>query len=283
MFEFKKIGVIGIGVIGGSICIDLKKKKVAEKVIGYSRKKETMEKALKNKIIDYYYEKPEELIKDVDFLILATPINVMSLYFRLIKNINPKIFFTDVASVKKIVCDQVNKIIGEDSNFIGSHPISGSEKSGIDNVKEGLFENKTVVITPTEKTNQIVKEKVKKIWKNLGSNVFEMTPEQHDKIFAFTSHLPHFLVYSLLSVGQKNKEISKEYFGPGFFDTTRIGKSSPELWSDIFLYNKKNLLFWTKKFERELRKVKEYLENNDKKKLENFLMKSKKYRESLDE
>ncbi|MCM8785261.1 MAG: prephenate dehydrogenase/arogenate dehydrogenase family protein [Candidatus Omnitrophica bacterium] len=282
MFEFKKIGVIGIGVIGGSICIDLKKKKIVEKVIGYSRKLETMEKALRNGIIDYYYKKPEDLIKDVDFLILATPINVMNLYFQLIKNINPKIFFTDVASVKKIVCEQVRKIIGENSNFIGSHPISGSEKSGINNIKEGLFENKTVVITPTEKTNEIVKEKVKKLWTNLGSKVFEMTPEQHDKIFAFTSHLPHFLVYSLLSVGHRNRKISKEYFGSGFFDTTRIGKSNPELWTDIFLYNKKNILFWTKKFEKEFKKVKKFLENDDKRKLEKFLTKVKKYRENLE-
>ncbi|MFN4227768.1 MAG: prephenate dehydrogenase [Candidatus Ratteibacteria bacterium] len=282
MFEFKKIGVIGIGLIGGSLCLDIKRKKIAERVIGYSRKIETMEKAVERGIIDLYYKNPEELIEKVDFLILATPISVMNIYFQLIKKVNPKIFFTDVASVKKFVCHEVKKILGENSNFVGSHPISGSEKTGIDNVKEGIFENKTVIITPTEKTNEVAKEKIKRLWENLGSNVFEMSPEQHDKIFAFTSHLPHFLVYSLLSIGYKNKKFSKEYYGSGFLDTTRIGKSSPELWSDIFLFNKKNLLFWIKKFEKELKKVKKYLENHDKKKLENFLTKGKKYRENLE-
>ncbi|MGB9677169.1 MAG: prephenate dehydrogenase, partial [Candidatus Ratteibacteria bacterium] len=209
MPEFKNIGIIGIGMIGGSLGLDLKKKRIAEKIIGYSRKKETMEKAVKNKIIDMYYENPEELIEKVDFLILATPIGSMEGYIKLIKRVKPDIFFTDVASVKKIICEKVKKVIGENSNFVGSHPISGSEKSGIDYVREGLFENKTVVITPTEKTNKIAKEKTKRIWYTLGSKVFEMSPEEHDKILAFTSHLPHFLVYSLLITGQTHKKISK--------------------------------------------------------------------------
>jgi prephenate dehydrogenase len=282
MPEFKSIGIIGIGLIGGSLALDLKKKKIAEKILGYSRKKETMEKAVKNEVIDEYCEKPEELIKEVDFLVLATPVNVMDEYFKLIKKINPQILFTDVASVKKIVHEKVKNIIGENSNYVGSHPISGSEKSGIDYIKEKLFENKTVVITLTEKTNMIAKEKIEKMWQILGSRIIEMNPEEHDKILGFTSHLPHFLVYALLSTGHNYENFSKIFFGSGFLDTTRIGKSNAKIWAEIFLYNKKNLLFWIKRFEKEMKKLKQLIEKNDKKNLEKYLMKSKNFREGLE-
>jgi len=282
MSEFKSIGIIGIGLIGGSLGLDLKKKKIVERVLGFSRRKETMEKAVKNGVIDAYCEKPEELIEKVDFLILSTPVSAMDRYITLIKKVNPQIFFTDVASVKKIVYEKVKKIIGENSNYVGSHPISGSEKSGIDYIKEKLFENKTVVITITEKTNMIAKEKTEKIWLSLGSRIVEMTPEEHDKILGFTSHLPHFLVYSLLSTGQKYGNFSKVFFGPGFHDTTRIGKSNAEMWSEIFLFNRKNLLFWIKRFEKEMKKLEKLLEKNDKKKLEKYLKNSKNFRECIE-
>ncbi|HOK57190.1 MAG TPA: prephenate dehydrogenase/arogenate dehydrogenase family protein [bacterium] len=282
MSEFKNIGIIGLGLIGGSLGLDLKKKKIAEKIIGYSRKKETMEKAVQIRAIDMYCKNPEELIEKVDFLILATPIRTIEEYIKLIKKVKPEIFFTDVASVKKIICEKVKKIIGEKTNFVGSHPISGSEKSGIDFIKEGLFENKTAVITITEETNKIAKEKTKKIWKSLGSKVFEMSPEEHDRILGFTSHLPHFLVYSLLATAQKNKNILKDFFGSGFLDTTRIGKSNPQMWSEIFLYNKKNILLWIKKFEKEMKKLKKLIENNNIEDIKKYLTKSKNFREDLE-
>lgn len=164
---FKKVGIIGIGLIGGSICIDIKRKGIAERVIGYSRRIETIEKAIKKKIIDEYSEKVEEVIKNVDFLILSTPIGALEEYFKIIKKVNPEVFFTDVSSVKKIVCDKVKKIIGKRAKFVGSHPIAGSEKSGIEFAKEGLFENKVIIITPTKNTERILKERVKDFWERL--------------------------------------------------------------------------------------------------------------------
>ncbi len=282
MPDFKKIGIIGIGLIGGSIGFDVRKKKIAEMVIGYSRKIETMEKAVKNGVIDEYCKNPEDIIKNVDFLILATPISALSEYFKIIKNINPQITFTDVASVKKIVCDKVQKIIGKNANFVGSHPISGSEKSGIDFIKEGLFENKTVIITPTKNKNKIVEKKIEMFWEKLGSKVISMSPEQHDRILGFTSHLPHFLIYTLLSMGKKNKKISKDFFGSGFLDTTRIGKSNPEMWTEIFFSNRKNILKWIEKFEKELKNFKKYLKEKEYEKLKVALKESKLFREGIE-
>ena len=284
MVDFKRIGIIGIGLIGGSIGLEIKKRKIAEEVVGYSRKFETMEKGIERGIIDRYYNTPEEIIKNVDFLIIATPVNAVEKYIRIINKINPKIFFTDVASVKKIICKKVENILGKKTNFIGSHPISGSEKSGIESAKEGLFENKVVIITPTKNTNKKIKKKVKFFWEKLGSRVIEMSPEKHDEILAFTSHLPHFLIYVLLYVGFKNnKKILKSCFGSGFLDTTRIGKSNYEMWADIFTSNKRNLLRWIEKYEKELRNFKKYLETEEIKILIKLLEKSKLYREKLED
>ncbi len=282
MENLKTIGIIGLGMIGGSICVDLKRKHIFEKVIGYSRNIQTMKKALKMGIIDQFCENPEEIIRGVDFLILSTPINVIEGYLILINKIRPDIFFTDVASVKEIVCKKVDEIIGKKSNFIGSHPISGSEKKGIDSIKEGLFENKLVVITPTKNTKKNVKEIVKKFWEKLGSRVIEMEPKKHDKILGFTSHLPHFLVYVLLYVGEKNKKILDGCFGSGFLDTTRIGKSNPEMWIDIFFANKKNLTKWIEIFERELKIFKKFLNDDKINELFEALNKSKLFREGIE-
>ncbi|MCM8772158.1 MAG: prephenate dehydrogenase/arogenate dehydrogenase family protein [Candidatus Omnitrophica bacterium] len=282
MFEFKKIGLIGLGLIGGSLGLEVKKKKIAEIIFGFSRSLETMEKAIKRGIVDKYFEKPENLIKEVDFLILATPISALEEYFKIIKKIRPEILFTDVSSVKKSVCLKVNRIIGKNANFIGSHPISGSEKSGVDFAREGLFEDKIVVLTPTENTKEEVTEKVRYFWERLGSKIIFMSPEKHDKVFGFTSHLPHFLVYTLLYLGSKNKENIKNCFGSGFLDTTRIGKSSPEMWTEIFMENKKNILFWTEKFENELKILKKFLRNGKDENIREILTKSKNYREELE-
>jgi len=283
MEEFGRIGIIGIGLIGGSIGVEIKKRKIAEEVIGYSRKIETMEKAVEKGIIDRYYNTPENVIKNVDFLIIATPVNVVEKYIKTIKETNPEIFFTDVVSVKEIICKKVENILGRNANFIGSHPIAGSEKSGIESVKEGLFENKVVIVTPTENTNKKVKEKVKIFWEKLGSKVIEMSPEKHDEVLGFTSHLPHFLIYVLLYLGFKNnKKIFKNCFGSGFLDTTRIGKSNCEMWVDIFISNKKNLLKWIEKYEKELKNFKDYLRKEKTETLIKLFENSRLYREKIE-
>jgi prephenate dehydrogenase len=283
MPDFEKIGIIGIGLMGGSIGLEIKKRKIAEEVIGYSRKIETMKKAVEKGIIDRFCSMPEEVIKEVNFLIISTPVMTVGKYVNIINRTNPEIFFTDVASVKKIICKEVETLMGKKANFVGSHPITGSEKSGIESVKEGLFENKVVIITPTKNTNPGSKEKVKFFWERLGGKVVEMSPEKHDEILGYTSHLPHFLVYALLYLGFKNnRKILKSCFGSGFLDTTRIGKSNYEMWIDIFVSNKKNVLKWVEKYEKELKNFKNYLKKEKIKELTELLEKSKLYRERIE-
>lgn len=278
---FEKIGIIGLGLMGGSVGFEIKKRNIANKTIGYSRTLLTMQKAKEKGIIDEYSENPEEIIKNVDFLILATPIGVLESYLKIIKNLRPDVIFTDVSSVKREICKMVLNIIGNNSNFIGSHPIAGSEKSGIDAVKEGLFENKIVVVTPLKNSKKSVLDIISQFWEKMGSCVIEMSPEEHDKILGLTSHLPHFLIYILLYLTSKNKSLIKSCYGSGFLDTTRIGKSQVDMWIEIFYANRDYIFFWIEKYKKEIEKTLDALRKKDIEKLRKIFNKGKEFREKM--
>jgi len=286
MTKFHNIGILGLGLIGGSVALDCKRKKLAKNVIGFSRRISTLKKAKKNKFIDAYFLDFKKGIKEIDFLVIATPINIIENYFKIIKEINPNMLITDVASIKEKIVEKAEKILGKNSNFVGSHPIAGSEKAGIEFSQEGLFEGKTVVVTPTNFTNKNSLNKIACFWESLGGKVFYLSPKEHDYILGLTSHLPHFIVFSLLKTLSRLKIDRKnifEFIGTGFKDTTRIGKSNPELWVDIFFSNKKNLLFWIKEFEKSLYQLKNKIEENSFDKLLKDLHEIKKIREEIDE
>ena len=281
MKEFGNIGIVGLGLIGGSLSIDIKKRKIADKVIGFSRRLSTLKKAKSRGIIDEFYTDFSRGIKNLDFLIIATPIKVIKDYFILIKKTKPEILTTDVASIKEKVVKDAEKILGKNNNFIGSHPITGSEKSGIEWCQEGLFEGKVVVVTPSRFSNEKALEKVVKFWELLGSKVFSLSPAKHDYILGLTSHLPHFIVFSLLKAVKKTEY--REFAGGGFKDTTRIGKSNPDLWVEIFFENKKNLLYWIERFEKNLGRLKIELIEGKIEKMRDELKRIKEIREKFDE
>jgi len=286
MGRFKNVGIVGLGLIGGSLALEIKKRGIAVCVTGFSKRLSTLKKAKEQGLIDEYLVNFEDGLKDLDFLVIATPINVIKNYFVQIKRCKPALFVIDVASVKERVVKDADAILGWNSNFVSCHPIAGSEKSGIDAVKERLFENKFVIVTPSEHTREENLLKVKEFWRLLGSIPVIMSPSEHDRLLALTSHLPHLVVYSLISLveesGEKRERLSN-CIGTGFLDTTRIGKSSPELWTEIFMANKKNLFFWISKFEQNLSEIKEMLGKNSCEKLTEKLKILKQIREELDE
>lgn len=283
MAKFGKIGITGLGLIGGSLALEIKKRKLAEKVIGFSRRHSTLEKAKSQGLIDYYYTNFEDGIRETDFLIIATPVDVIRDYLLKIKKNNPSILVTDVASVKSEVVKDAIKILGRNSNFVGSHPIAGSEKGGIESVRENLFENKFVIITPCRYTKKENVEKIKEFWIDIGSIPVILSPEEHDRLLALTSHIPHLIVFLLLSLFEKikDKDSLLPCIGSGFLDTTRIGSSSPELWAGIFISNKKNILKYLYKFEKNLSEMGKIIRKGDKKKLTDKLTTFKKVRDEI--
>ncbi|HOL22933.1 MAG TPA: prephenate dehydrogenase/arogenate dehydrogenase family protein [bacterium] len=284
MARFKTIGITGLGLIGGSLALEIKRRNVAEKVVGFSRRKTTLEKAKSKGIIDVYFTDFDTGIKNLDLLIIATPVDIIKDYFLRVKKVNPSLLTTDVASVKEKIVKEAVEILGRDSNFVGSHPIAGSDRSGIEAIQENLFENKFVIITPCEYTKKENISKIEDFWIALGAKTILISPEEHDRLLALTSHLPHFIVYLLLSLLEevKDRNFLLPFIGTGFLDTTRIGKSSPELWAEIFIANRENLLNYIAEFEKNLSEIIKILEERDLQKLTEKLIRFKKVREEID-
>ncbi|MCM8830323.1 MAG: prephenate dehydrogenase [Candidatus Omnitrophica bacterium] len=283
MTRFKTIGIVGIGLIGGSLALEIKKRGIAEKVVGFSRRHSTLEKAKTLGLIDEYFINFDDGIKNIDFLVIATPISAIKEYFLRINKVYPSILVTDVASVKEKIVKEAVEILGRDSNFVGSHPIAGSDKSGIEAIQKNLFKDKFVVITPCKYTKEENILKIKDFWESLGAKTILISPEEHDRLLAITSHLPHFIVYLLLSLLEEsnNRNLLLSCIGTGFLDTTRIGKSSPELWAEIFIANRENLLKYLSKFEKILSAMVKILKEGNIEELTRKLYSFKKIRDEL--
>ncbi|MBN1445937.1 MAG: prephenate dehydrogenase/arogenate dehydrogenase family protein [Candidatus Omnitrophica bacterium] len=285
MDRFENIGVAGLGLIGGSLALEIKKRGIARRVTGFSRRLSTLKKAKERGIIDEYFTDFEEGVKGLDFLIITTPVNVVKDYFAGVKKSRPELLVTDAASVKVKIVREARRILGKDANFVGSHPMAGSEKSGIDAAKEGLFENRFVIITPSKYTGKENVAAVKDFWSAAGSIPVFLSPRRHDRMLALTSHMPHLIVYTLVSLlGKvKDKETLLKCVGAGFLDTTRIGKSSPELWAEIFTANRENMVSWISEFEKALAGMKKIVNSGSCRELAEKLGRMKKMREELDE
>jgi len=284
MGKFRNIGIAGLGLIGGSLALEIKKRGIALSVTGFSRRVSTLEKAKTQGLIDEYFANFEEGLQNLDFLIMATPINVMREYFSRIKKNRPELLVTDVASVKEKIVNDASEILGKDANFVGSHPMTGSDRSGIDAVKESLFEKKVVIITPCEYTRKENVASVKDFWESLGSIPVFLSPAHHDRVVALTSHVPHLVVYTLIELLRKagDMETLLNCIGAGFLDTTRIGKSSPEMWAEIFIANRENIGAWISEFEKALSEIRKVVETGTCEELKRKLDVIRKTREDLD-
>jgi prephenate dehydrogenase len=272
---FNKVAIVGTGLIGGSMALAIKKKRLANKVIGVSRHKKTLLFAKNNGVIDIGSQ-DIKVIKDADLLILATPVStVLTLAPRISRIIKPDCIVTDVGSTKKQIVSKLETLF---SRYIGSHPLAGSEKRGINNADADIFKGSLCILTPTKKTNKIALGKIKNLWNILGAKVFFLTPDTHDKILSFISHLPHVVAFSLIGI------VPKKYLrfaSSGIKDMTRIAASDSELWSDIFLSNPRNIANAIDLLQKTLSKIKSTINKRDKKLLALIIKEAKKRREAL--
>lgn len=276
---FNKITIIGVGLIGGSIGLALKKRKLTQEVVGLCRRKSSQKKAEKFKAVDRASLDFKTALKDADLVIVAVPVlQIVEIAIAASRFMKKGAIIIDVGSVKGKIVKAVEKRIRKDIHFIGAHPLAGSEKSGVVNAKDNLFENSICIIAKTNKTDTVALNKIRKFWQALGARAVILSPKEHDRIAAQISHLPHLLAMSLcLSVDKK----SLKFASSGFKDTTRIAASLAELWSDIFLFNKEALLNSVNKLEDNLRKLKNLINSSKKKLLLKELKKAKLIRQRL--
>lgn len=272
---FNKVAIVGVGLIGGSMALAIKKKRLAGEVIGVSRHKKSLLLAKKRGAIDRGSQ-TLSIIKDADLVILATPLNtILNLAPQISGVIKKECVVTDVGSTKERIVLHLEKIF---PHYVGSHPLAGSEKRGMINAQAGIFKGSLCILTPTKNTNPEVLTLVKKLWSQLGVRTVLLSPQTHDEILAFISHLPHVIAFSLINL------IPKAYLkfaSTGLKDTTRIAASDSQLWMDIFLSNRKNMLKTIDLFQENLSRIKSAINKRDGKTLIKILKKAKGKREIL--
>ena len=270
--------IIGLGLIGGSVAKRLSKN--GFEVLAIEKNKSHLNYAKKSKIIIGSLEKIDSTKKL--FVIVALPPKVLLRNFDKYLNFFHKAdFITDCTSVKESLLNKIKKNKLE-SKFILSHPIAGSEKSGFLNSNEDLFKEKISIISEHKGLATSTLQKCKELWFELGSKTHNLDLKLHDKIFSLTSHLPHVVAFSLISLFSKRKTSEyKKFIGGGLKDFTRIAESDPKMWENIFSLNKNNLLKDISDIEKEITKIKKLILQEDASKLEGHLKKIKKTKESL--
>ncbi len=284
--KIKKIAFIGMGLINSSLARDLKIKKFYLSSSAYSRRRSTINKIKKLKLVDFASSNIEKVINGADIIVVGIPVAAYEQVFNKISN-NIKLgsIITDVGSVKKEVINSVKKYIPKNVDFVPGHPIAGTENSGPESGFSGLFKNGWCILTPNKNTGKNSVKVVKGMWELVGMRVDIMDSRYHDEVLAITSHIPHIIAYSIVgTVANLQTTIKKEvikYAASGFRDFTRIAASDPIMWRDIILYNKKSILKMLNLFKKDLSKLENAIENNDDKFLLNLFTKTRKIRKDI--
>ena len=262
---FNTIAIVGMGLIGGSVGLAVKKRNLTNKIIGISRSETSLQKALKRGAIDEI-ALDKSKVKAADFVILATPVGkIVPLIKELLPYLKKGTIITDVGSTKKEIMDEIRTFLPDSINFIGGHPLTGSEKNGVEFADADLFEKSICFLVPYNNSKGIEKSlgKLKGFWKAVGACPVVISAEEHDFIVAGISHLPHIvavaLVNSISDVDWKGKKLT-EFAGQGWRDTTRISGGLPEIWIDILSSNRDKLLMFMEKFDKEWKRIKKSLE-----------------------
>ena len=283
---FNKVCIIGCGLIGSSLARAIKKYNLSEKIVSSNRSDIVNKKVLGLKIVDDSSSDTQKMAKDSDLIIIATPLSSYENVILKIKNsLKNGMILTDVGSVKERVISLVEKAIPKDVSWIPSHPIAGTEESGPEAGFSELFKNRWCILTPSKKAKEKDINTLKSFWKKIGSKVDIMNAKQHDYILSITSHIPHLVAYNIVNTSmniQKEKQSAIiKYSAGGLRDFTRIAASNPIMWRDIFIQNKKNTSKEIERFIANLKDLKNAIENEDSKKLEEIFIKTKKIRKEI--
>ncbi len=266
---FDKLCIIGVGLMGGSIARAARHYGLSNNIVGFGRveDEQNLKTAKELGVIDEYYLQVESAVKDVDCVLIATPVAALENIFSLLKPYwSAQTIYTDVGSTKASIVDAAKQVFGfVPDNLVPAHPIAGAEQSGVEASFYDLFLNRRLIITPLENTRPDALNKIQMFWKRCGSDVSIMSIDRHDAVLAATSHLPHILAFALVNMlGHKDQqsEIFK-YAAGGFRDFTRIASSDPTMWRDICLANKHEIIPLIEQTKQQLDKIQDLLANND--------------------
>ncbi|MCK4565190.1 MAG: prephenate dehydrogenase/arogenate dehydrogenase family protein [Verrucomicrobia bacterium] len=250
MDEQQNIAILGIGLMGASLSLGLKKRGFAGRILGYARRDETRIHALESGVADEVFADPSEAVREADIVVICVPIwTIAKLAGQIVPALKPGAVVTDVGSTKSELLKTMEPLFKDSTaHFVGSHPIAGSEKTGIEAGDPDLYQGRLTVVCPSEGASVI-----SNLWKAVGSEVVEMSPEEHDAMLASTSHLPHMVAAALArSVTDGDPAKKADFCGTGFKDTTRVASGSADMWVDIIDTNRAALETELDRFHEEL-------------------------------
>ena len=283
---FKKICIIGCGLIGSSLARAIKKNNLSEKIVSSNRSELTNKKVIELNIVDDSSADTKKMVEKSDLVIIATPLSSYEdIIIKIKDSLKSGTILTDVGSVKENIINLVEKNIPENISWIPSHPIAGTEESGPESGFAELFNNRWCILTPSKNAKKENINLLKSFWEKVGSKVDVMEAKQHDYILSITSHIPHLIAYNVvnttINIQDEKKSNIVKYSAGGLRDFTRIAASNPIMWRDVFIQNKKNTSNMIDNFIANLEDLKKAIENEDGKKLEEIFTKTKKIRKEI--
>lgn len=281
--RWKKVTLIGVGLLGGSLGAALRQRRLADSVTGFVRRAASVRECITAGVVDSATRDLHEAVEGAELIVLCTPISRMGpLFEQMLPALKKNVIVTDVGSVKATVVRDLEPLAARaKANFVGSHPMAGAEKMGVAAARADLFVGAICVVTPTLRSNQSAVRKVAALWKSVGSRVMQMAPARHDELVSRSSHLPHIVagVLANLVLDPVWPREQGLLCATGFRDSTRVASGSPEMWRDIEIANGKNLGKALSLFIRGLQKARRLIATKDPRLIEQFLAQAKSRRD----
>jgi len=277
--DLDNIAIVGVGLLGGSIGLGLRAAGYRGRILGIGHRASTMAKAVESGCVDRGFLEVPDCIDQCPLVILATPIGKFEqMLVQLSQRLREGAIVTDVGSTKRYVLRLAGRKLPPDVRFVGSHPMAGSEKRGVDFARADLFDNAVCIITPGARSDGEAVETVRQLWESLGMRVVQMSAQRHDRILSRISHLPHVVAAALVNC---NRPEELKLCGPGFLDTTRVSSGDVGLWRDIIGSNKDNIVKALDLMQEQLSQLQQAVKGNDMDGLCRFLEQARKRRQNL--
>ena len=281
---FDKVAIIGVGLLGGSVGLALKANGICGNVVGLGRSQASIEAAFEKRAIDEAVDDLSEAAAGADLIVVCTPAgSVAGIIAEIESLLEDDCIITDVGSTKQAIVDAVEELPRVGPRFVGSHPLAGSEKKGVQHASANLFNGATVFLTSTSSTDPVVAEVVGEMWERFGGRVVELGAGDHDRVMARTSHLPHIVAALLVTGLRALSEEQGALVGKGFLDITRIASSDPEMWADICLTNPEEIREALVMFRNDLETFEMYLTEGEYERILDFLRSTKSVRDALNQ
>jgi len=284
--HFKRVALIGIGLIGSSLAKAIRQHKLADHVAISTRSEATLKRAQELSLGDSYTNNPSTAVAQADLVVVSVPVGASGAVARSIAgSLQPGAIVTDVGSTKASVVAQMQPELPNNVHFIPGHPIAGTERSGPDSGFAALFEGRWCILTPSTQIDQQALQRLTDFWKALGSDIEIMDPEHHDQVLALVSHLPQLVSYNIVATASEFEDVSKadviKYSASGFRDFTRLAASDPVMWRDVCLHNKDAILEMLARFSEDLSSLRAAIRRSDGEALQSIFTKTRDIRKSI--